>query len=151
MAEARRRLRLFLLAAALSATGCSAPEPIDTHREQLRDRLRGSLGERYDAPLPAVTGDAIQRGARLYDLLCSACHGATGKGNGKSARLLPIQPPDLSDPATAAFFSDRAKLQIIAEGADETPMIGWSDMLEEQERIAVLQFMNTLIREAASP
>ena len=61
--------------------------------------------------------------------------------------MLTSQPPDLADPGTASFFSDQAKLEIIAEGIDETSMIGWSRMLDEKERIAVLHFMNTLIRE----
>jgi len=65
--------------------------------------------------------------------------------------MLTIQPPDLTDPSTASFFSDRARLKIIAEGIDETPMIGWSRMLEENEQIALLHFMNTLVRESQSP
>ena len=157
--EARRRVLVVLLASAIAGAGCSAPERLDTttaaadkeRRERLRDRLRGSLGDRYDAPLPAGTLEEIQRGSRLYDTLCRACHGPTGKGNGRSARMLTIEPPDLTRPITASFFSDQAKLKIIAEGIAETPMIGWSRMLEEKEQIAVLQFMNTLVRESQSP
>jgi cytochrome c len=150
----RRRVLVLLLASAI-AGGCSAPESLDTHaaaatverREQFRGRLRSRLGDRYDAPLPAGTIEEVQRGSKLYDMLCRACHGPTGRGNGRSARMLTSQPPDLADPGTASFFSDQAKLEIIAEGIDETSMIGWSRMLDEKERIAVLHFMNTLIRE----
>ncbi len=157
--EARRWVLVALLASAAAGVGCSAPErPEETRgaaaeerRERLRDRLRGNLGDRYDAPLPAGTVEEIRRGSRLYDTLCRACHGPTGKGNGRSARMLTIQPPDLTDPSTASFFSDQAKLKIIAEGIDETPMIGWSRMLEENEQIALLHFMNTLVRESQSP
>jgi len=157
--QAQRHAVVWLLTAVVAGAGCTAPEPAvgemtvttDPRREQLRDRLRDGLGERYDAPLPAAATDEIRHGSRIYDILCRACHGPTGKGNGRSARMLTLQPPDLSDPGTAAFFSDRAKLQIIATGIADTPMIGWSRVLEEQERIAVLQFMNTLIREPRSP
>ena len=146
-------------ASAVAGAGCSAPERLDTtpaaaaepRRERFRDRLRGSLGERYDAPLPARTVEEIRRGSKLYDTLCRACHGATGNGDGRSARMLTIQPSDLTDPSTASFFSDQAKLKIIAEGIAETPMIGWSRMLEEKEQIAVLHFLNTLVRESPSP
>ena len=148
-----------MLASAVAGTGCSTPERLDTtqraaadqRRERLRDWLRGSLGDRYDAPLPAVNLEEIQRGSKLYDALCRACHGSTGKGNGRSARILAIQPPDLADPSTASFFSDQAKLKIVAEGIAEAPMIGWSRMLEEKEQIAVLRFMDTLVRESPSP
>jgi mono/diheme cytochrome c family protein len=155
----RRRVLVFLLASAIVGAGCSVPEPLDDtgtttdnqRRERLREQLRSSLGARYDAPLPLGTDEEIGHGSKLYEVLCRACHGSTGKGNGKSARSLPIQPRDLSDPSTASFFSDQAKLRIVTEGIDGTPMIGWSLMLEEQERIAVLHFMNTLIRESPSP
>ena len=149
--KAPGRLLVVLLASALAGAGCSAPERVDPRREQLRDRLRASLGDRYDAPLPAGTIEEIQRGARLYDTLCRACHGPTGNGNGESARVLTIQPADLTDPTTASFFSDQAKLKIIAEGIAETPMIGWSRMLEDNEQIALLHFMNTLVRESQTP
>ena len=157
--EARRWALVILLASAVAGTGCSTPERLDTtqraaadqRRERLRDWLRGSLGDRYDAPLPAVNLEEIQRGSKLYDALCRACHGSTGKGNGRSARILAIQPPDLADPSTASFFSDQAKLKIVAEGIAEAPMIGWSRMLEEKEQIAVLRFMDTLVRESPSP
>ena len=152
--EAKRQA-LVLLLAAVVAGGCSAPESLDTHtsaaaverRERLRDRLRSRLGNRYDAPLPAGTLEEVQHGSKLYDMLCRSCHGPTGRGNGRSARMLTTQPPDLADPGTASFFSDQAKLEIIAEGIDETSMIGWSRMLDEKERIAVLHFMKTLTRE----
>jgi cytochrome c len=157
--KARRRVLVVLLASAVAGAGCSAPERLDTteatatreRRDRLRDRLQRSLGDRYDAPLPAVNLEEIQRGSKLYDALCRACHGSTGKGNGRSARILAVQPPDLADPSTASFFSDQAKLKIVAEGIAETPMIGWSRMLEEKEQIAVLRFMDTLVRESPSP
>ncbi len=157
--SARRRLLAVGLAWTVAGAACSAPErvdakraaPADRRREELRDQLRGTLGERYDVPLAAATIEELARGSNFYDMLCRACHGPTGKGNGRSARMLMIQPPDLTDPSTAAFFSDRAKLQIINEGIAGSPMIGWSRMLEEQDQIAVLHFMSTLVREPQSP
>jgi high-affinity iron transporter len=145
-----------LLAIALAGTGCSpapAPEAAPDHerRQRLREQLRSRLGDRYDAPIPQGSTASLEQGARLYDLLCRACHGPTGRGNGRSARSLPEQPPDLADPREAAFFSDQAKLAIIAEGVAGTPMIGWSAILAEEERIAVLQFMQTLVREPSAP
>jgi mono/diheme cytochrome c family protein len=159
MTDRRRLLRVPLVLAAIAGSSCSAPEPpdrppaseVDARRERLRDHLRLRLGDAYDEPLPASTAEEIAQGSKIYDLLCRGCHGPTGRGNGSAARLLPIRPPDLADPRTTAFFSDRAKATILAEGIAGTPMIGWSDILGEQERIAVLQFMNTLIREPRSP
>jgi len=62
-----------------------------------------------------------------------------------------VRPPDLADPATAAFFSDRAKLTIIDEGSAGTPMIGWGRMLDESERLDVLRFTNLLVHDPEAP
>jgi len=63
--------------------------------------------------------------------------------------LLGTPPPDLSDPTQAGYFSGRAKLLIVVEGSSGTPMIGWGQMLGEQERLEVLHFMETLVRQDA--
>jgi cytochrome c len=143
-----------LTLAALTSPGCSGasqkarpapePPPDGERRERLRAALRAELGQRYDQPIPPPAPEAVERGTRIYDMLCESCHGRTGRGNGRSARLLAIEPPDLTDPAQAGFFSDSAKLQIIADGLPGTPMIGWKSMLSEQERLDVLQFMRSL-------
>lgn len=142
-----------LIALAIGAVGCSATsvDPSQQRRERFREELRQSLGDRYDAPLPAITPEEIRRGAALYEALCRSCHGPRGRGNGKSAQILKIRPPDLSDPRAAAFFSNQARLKIIAEGIPGTPMIGWDRMLNESDRIAVLHFMNGLVRMKPSP
>ena len=154
-----RGLPASLLFVSLVGAGCSAPPPPtaepglsdEERRSSVRDQLRASLGNDYDAPLPEATSEQIQRGAKLYGMLCQACHGPTGRGNGRSARMLAIQPKDLADPEIASYFSDRAKLAIIDEGIEGTPMIGWGRMLDEAEQIDVLQFMNTLVREPETP
>jgi mono/diheme cytochrome c family protein len=153
--EHRQRLAIaVIVGATLLLPGCFAPSPEsasdpDTERRAaFRDRLRLSLGEDYGTPLEQPGTEQIQRGAKLYGILCQSCHGRKAGGNGRSARMLPVAPPDLSDPATAFFFSDRAKLEIIANGVERTPMIGWKGMLDERERLDILLFMNTLIDES---
>lgn len=119
----------------------------EDRRGRHRDELRDLLGDRYHEPVPAATDEQIERGAKTYDVLCRSCHGRAGRGTGRSSRLIAIPPPDLSDPIRAAFFSDRAKLQIIAEGLEGTPMIGWKEMLGEPERLDVFQYVRTFLRE----
>ena len=43
----------------------------------------------------AATAQDAQLGERLYDRYCSACHGATGAGDGPMTRVLTPRPPDL--------------------------------------------------------
>lgn len=43
-----------------------------------------------------ATAQDAQLGERLYDRYCSACHGATGAGDGPMTRVLTPPPPDLT-------------------------------------------------------
>jgi len=121
----------------------------EQRRAGVRDTLREKLGTEYDVPLPVATNAEIEQGAKIYDTLCRSCHGPTGQGDGRSSRSLSLPPASLVDPESRSFFSERAKLEIIADGTYGTPMVGWSEMLDEEERLAVLHFVNTLSEETA--
>ena len=113
-------------------------------RLQLRERLRGELGERYGAPLPEATEDELRTGAGIWEALCAGCHGMTARGTATLSLLLPVPPGDLADPRRAAFFSERAKLRIVADGSPGTPMVGWKGVLTEADRRAVIAHLRTL-------
>ncbi len=61
----------------------------------------------------AAVSDA---GKALYMARCSACHGATGAGDGLAAASLDPKPRDLSDPAWQSSVTDEHISQIIAQG-----------------------------------
>jgi high-affinity iron transporter len=136
----RRLAALGLVALAVAGAACDGARPAvapgddAARREELRDALRAELGAQYDAPVAAGSGDDLRKGAQIYDQLCRACHGAGGKGNGPSAEWLRPRPASLVDPATAAFFSDRAQLRIIETGVPGTAMVGWADVLDAADR-----------------
>ena len=137
----------------LAVGGCSRqPPPIPPAPEtvarltELRSRLQHQLGEEYDRPIAVGTSEQLQRGAKHYRLLCSACHGPDGRGAGRQARRLALPPPDLTDPDRGRFFSDRAKLEIIRRGIDGSPMIGWERLLNEEELRDVFLFTRSLER-----
>jgi len=44
----------------------------------------------------SATAQDARLGERLYDRYCSACHGATGAGDGPMTRVLTPPPPDLT-------------------------------------------------------
>jgi mono/diheme cytochrome c family protein len=146
--------RLLLYVSCLVTIGCETSagvgpstdrEMAELRREVRRAELKQSLGEDYDRPLPAGTTDELRRGFELYDLTCAGCHGRRGRGDGRVAKQLLVAPGDLSDPARAAFFSERARLEIIRKGIPSTPMFGWEGTLGEDDLFAVfvaLRYLN---------
>ena len=47
---------------------------------ELRERLKGELGEKYDQSVPEATEAQLKRGAELYPQVCASCHGGRGDG-----------------------------------------------------------------------
>lgn len=88
------------------------------------------LGSNYvlsDADMPTVEQD--------FQFHCAACHGANGKGGGPVARVLKIQPPDLTRIAErnggvfpeAVIFGTISGLDMpISHGTREMPV--WGDL-----------------------
>lgn len=135
------------LAACLALVACGdggeAPQP--DRRASLRDQIRAELGERYDEPLPAVPEEALARGAEIWNRTCASCHGADGAGRTPMANMLAVPPGDLTDPERAGFFSEQAKVWIVAEGSPGTPMPGSAGALDDAEILAVVAHMATLV------
>jgi high-affinity iron transporter len=102
------------------------------------------LGQKYELPAPAATKTQLVRGKIVYVRLCSSCHGVDGKGNGVTAKQLEIKPPDLTDVEQAGFFSEQARLHIIRKGVTGTPMIGWENVLSEDDILAVFFYVRSL-------
>jgi len=68
------------------------------------------------APPSIGSPEAVARGRELYQMLeCSACHGATGRGDGPSARTLP---PDVWGNPQRPFNFTKGRLKSGAEPED---------------------------------
>ena len=61
--------------------------------------------------------DVGKSGRELYEQYCAACHGKTGRGDGRVSKSLPVETPDLTRYAQrhGAFF-DRALVERIIDG-----------------------------------
>jgi mono/diheme cytochrome c family protein len=141
-----------VVALGLTSLGCGPPAEVparelsdEERRLELRERLQEALGDDYGEPLPAATETELAQGAELWEALCASCHGSGGGGTRQLSRMLPIPPGSLKDPERAAFLSERAKLRIIRDGSEGTPMTGWKDVLTESEMRAVLAHVQTLV------
>lgn len=129
--------------------GCgSKPQPVppDQHArlENLRQELRQTLGERYDTPVAAATLPQLKRGSELFAELCVGCHGVRGDGKTEHSGVLLQQPSNFTDAAQATFFSEQARLYLIRKGIPGTAMMGWEEVLPEQDILAIYMYVRYL-------
>lgn len=110
-------------------------------------------------PQPAFTAQGAARGERLYNEIgCVKCHGAIGRGDGKSANALrydnemPIRPADFSKPKDFKC-GDRPYdiYRTLMNGMDGTPMPSFSDNLNDAQRWDLVQYVLSVARFAEAP
>jgi mono/diheme cytochrome c family protein len=97
------------------------------------------------APSNPVQADeaSVERGAELFNINCTACHGAGGKGNGPVAPFLQNKKPaDLTGPIVSSL-SDGAIFMTITNGT-EGGMPALNENLTVRERWDVVNFVRTL-------
>lgn len=99
--------------------------------------------------LPAADGDraraqAAARGAAVFQRYCVLCHGSTGHGNGRAARLHNPRPVDL----TRSEANDQYRELIIRRGGLKVgrseAMPPWQDELTAQQIRDVIAFLGAL-------
>ena len=88
----------------------------------------------------------LAHGAQLFAEHCTACHGASGRGDGPLVQSGQIaQPPaDFTDPATAGSQRPTDWYATITNGRIENLMPPWRDRLSEAERWAVAMYTYTM-------
>lgn len=85
---------------------------------------------------------SISLGADLYASNCAVCHGETGEGDGPAAAALDPAPADMHEDHVQGL-SDGGLFYIITHGRPETAMPAWEDVLDEEERWHVVNFLRT--------
>jgi mono/diheme cytochrome c family protein len=91
----------------------------------------------HSAPLPRGLAGNAQRGQRLYEQNCVACHGAKGDGNGPRPALVGGKPRELG----ATPLNRPALYAAIAEGKPGTDMPAWSAVLERQPLADLAEYL----------
>jgi len=84
---------------------------------------------------------SINRGKGLYKSYCIVCHGEKGLGDGPGAKALNPKPAN----HTSAAVQNQTDGEIywkISEGRGN--MIGWKNVLKEQDRWDLVNFVRTL-------
>ena len=126
---------LFATASALAVGGCGGG-----------DGGGGAVGN-----LSAQDGDDL--GLVTYDRWCAGCHGVDGTGDGPGAGYMLPRPRDFTQAlyqirttASGELPTDEDILAIIDRGMPGTTMPGWEDLLSNDERDALVQYLKTFSR-----
>jgi len=101
--------------------------------------------------LPRDTTDAaVIRGSIAYRTYCVLCHGSTGKGDGRAAKMYTPRPANL----TVSPFPDQYKEMIIRGGG---PAVGrspfmppWGDELTDEQISDLVSFLRE-VRKMGTP
>lgn len=104
-----------------------------------------AVAEEDAIPLPRDTTDAaVIRGSIAYRTYCVLCHGVTGKGDGRAAKMYTPKPANL----TTSPFPDQYKEMIIRGGG---PAVGrsafmppWGDELTDEQIRDLVSFLREL-------
>jgi mono/diheme cytochrome c family protein len=94
-------------------------------------------------PIPP-SPDSLARGRGLYAEHCAICHGVNGRGDGPLARTMVPRPADLRV-HLAEGHSDAQLFDWVSNGVPDTAMGGFADVLSEEERWHVINYILTFV------
>lgn len=86
--------------------------------------------------------ESVSAGAQVFKDYCSACHGATGHGDGSAGASLEPHPKNLA--AFQSQVGDDYLLWRISTGKPGTAMVAWKGVLTDEQIWQVIAFLRTL-------
>lgn len=94
-----------------------------------------------------------ETGKKIYEKRCIYCHGPQGRGDGAAAAFLKPPPTNFArgrfkfrTTPEKTLPRDEDLLRVVSEGLPGTGMPGWKDVLSEEQRRQVVQYIKTLNR-----
>ncbi|MBX3054800.1 MAG: cytochrome c [Caldilineaceae bacterium] len=92
-------------------------------------------------PVP-VSDVSLAAGQATYTQYCATCHGPQGAGDGPAAAGLDPKPADFHA-AHVQALPDGALFHVITHGRDGTAMVAWENILSEEQRWELVNFLRT--------
>lgn len=90
----------------------------------------------------AATDESMEAGEQIFATNCTVCHGQSGRGDGPGAAGLEKPPANLTE-AHVQELSDGALFYIVSHGRPDTPMPAWNNILNEEQRWQVVNYLRT--------
>lgn len=84
-----------------------------------------------------------QEGKSIYMQHCVNCHGKNGDGQGPDTKFLTVKPADFHSDESRSK-TDWELMTTITFGVAFSPMHGWANRLNEQERWDVLSYIRLM-------
>lgn len=104
----------------------------------------GTVPPQYAKLTNPFKGDAAARaaGAGIYQANCATCHGPQGRGDGPAAPAMTPPPSNFTE-SKYADYPDQFFFWIVSEGKKGTGMPPWKDLLSEEDRWRVVEFLRS--------
>lgn len=141
------------IAAGLFGCGKQVPETKTATATPLSVGGGGATVTFSDFPVPskpAVTKELVQRGKKIYEENCSACHGSDGNAQGKCSVFLIPRPRNfrqahyrIRSTPSGHLPTDEDLFRIVSIGVNGTPMPPWRFHMSEEDRWAVVEYIKT--------
>ncbi len=116
-------------------------------REDIRHAFQLPVreGEVVDAPQnPIPAGpDSLQTGEALYLQNCLPCHGEQGRGDGPAGLALNPRPADLTEHTVPGLHPDWQLFEWITNGTPGSAMPAFRDLLSEEQRWHLVNYIRT--------
>jgi len=111
--------------------------------EALNKRFALALGDEGALEMPRAALD-LAKGKRIYEQNCATCHGMSGLGDGPGARSMTPAPPALAADSVGGTISPATIFRVVSVGIRGTPMSGWANTLNVDERWSVVAYVTSL-------
>ena len=89
----------------------------------------------------AATPDSVAAGKRIYQRLCTKCHGPEGRGDGEAATG--AQPSDLTAPTLQYGSSDGEMFSVLRHGTSRD-MESYAERISETDTWNVINYIKSL-------
>ncbi len=104
----------------------------------------GMMGDHWGEGIPIpVTAETLKKGKERFEIFCSACHGATGAGNGIATQYGLVGVPNYHSDHTRQMPEGQI-FYVITHG--QGLMLGYGANLTVEERWAIVAYIRALQR-----